>query len=407
MRITVIGAGYVGLPVATVFAERGHEVVLCEKNVSWAESIKRGVIPFNEPGLESLVVKNIDKRKLTVNSDGLEAGCKDTDICFVAVSTDSSKNSILRSVVKEVAKIVEDRVLIVLKSTLPIGLADQLAEEIGNGVKIAVNPEFLREGNAIEDFGNPERIVVGVTDQRSEQVLREVYRNWIERDVKWIATNRTTASIIKLVSNYWLAMRVAAINEVMDLCEVTTTDIKDVLEGIKADSRIGSHYLNPGIGFGGACLPKDCELLIAGARELDSPLKIAEAVATTNNARVAKIVAKIEHKFAGLSSPTIAVWGLTFKPDSGDTRSSMALKIATALSKSRLQPKLNIYDPYLADLPKELNGAKISADWRSSLRDADGLVTLTKHGTYTTIGYDDLMKYPVAERICDFASVWS
>lgn len=403
MEITVIGGGHVGLPVAAVFADRGNRVVCCERDPAKLACMRAGLAPFNEPGLDELVSKNLQAGSLAFQAD-LPGSVRGADLCFVTVATAADGHPQLTATVTDIVRHIPEGSVIALKSTMQPGTADKIARAAGERAKVAVNPEFLRQGSAVTDFRSPERIVIGANDESTLETMRKAYAPWRESSASWLEVTRTEAEIVKAGANCFLATRVALINEIYDLCEATGADIRVVRDALAADSRIGGHYLSPGIGFGGSCLPKDCELLAHAGRSAGSPMAVVEATTASNNGRQTRLADRIASLVHGLPDPAIAVWGLTFKPDSDDMRDSIALGIVDRLSQGRPSPRLRLHDPWA---PKDAAPAcgELFADWRESLEGADALVVLVAHSAYKGIRPEEAKGLMRGDAILDVAGV--
>ena len=380
MKIAVIGGGRVGAPVAAGFAGMGHCAVCCERNGEKLRALRSGRAPFDEPGLNALVGKHLRAGNLSFAADAGDA-VKDADVCFVAVETDVNGCAGLRAVVAEVAKRMHGRGGVAIKSTMPVGMSGELAK--ATGARVVVNPEFLRQGFAVGDFLRPSRIVVGADDEHAAMIMRAVYQPWIKNGVKLIETSRASAEIIKLSANFALASRVAVVNEIAGLCESAGADIDEVAAALALDKRIG--LAKSGAGFGGVCLPKDCELFAAAGRGFNYRATVAEAVSASNNKRPQKLAAHIAKHFPPGSHPRLAVWGLAFKAGGDDVRNSKAAETARLLGETPPLPSLRLHDPFVSPRAVENAPGEFFCDWRKSIKNADGLVVLAAHPCYADI----------------------
>src|SRR5260221_13341626 len=333
MRIVMIGSGYVGLVSGACFAEFGHNVTCVDNNVEKIKALRDGVIPFYEPELNQIVNENIKAGRLSFTLDLGEAVAR-TDVVFIAVATPSRRGdghadvSYVYEVARQLAHTVRGFTVIVTKSTVPLGTGDEiqhLIREENPSADIAVvsNPEFLREGTAIADFKRPDRIVIGLDNERAREVMTEVYRPLYLNRAPLLFTSRRSAELIKYAANAFLAMKITFINEIADLAEVTGADIQDIARGVGLDSRIGCKFLHAGPGYGGSCFPKDTLALVRTAQDFGRPTRLIETTIAVNDRRKAAMADKIIKACGGsVQGRTIAVLGLTFKPNTDDMRDS-------------------------------------------------------------------------------------
>jgi UDPglucose 6-dehydrogenase len=355
MRITMIGTGYVGLVSGACFSDFGHEVVCVDKDSAKIEALERNVMPIYEPGLDALVASNVKAGRLSFTTD-LAAGVAGADAVFIAVGTPSRRGdghadlSYVFGAVREVVASLTGPAVIVTKSTVPVGTGDEverIVAEVGpdKGIKVASNPEFLREGAAIDDFKRPDRVVCGVEDEYAREVLAQVYRPLsLNQSAPVLFTRRRTAEIIKYAANAFLATKITFINEIADLCEVAGADVQEVARGIGLDNRIGRKFLHAGPGYGGSCFPKDTLALLKTAQDYESPLRIVEAVVTANDQRKRAMGRKVIKAAGGdVKGKTIGILGLTFKPNTDDMRDSPAIAIIQTLQDAGAI--VRAYDP--------------------------------------------------------------
>jgi UDPglucose 6-dehydrogenase len=355
MRITMIGTGYVGLVSGACFSDFGHEVICVDKDASKIEALERNVMPIYEPGLDALVATNVKAGRLSFTTD-LAAGVAGADAVFIAVGTPSRRGdghadlSYVFGAVREVVAALTGPAVIVTKSTVPVGTGDQVEQivaEVGpeKGIKVASNPEFLREGAAIDDFKRPDRVVCGVEDDYARDVLAQIYRPLsLNQSAPVLFTRRRTAEIIKYAANAFLATKITFINEIADLCEVAGADVQEVARGIGLDNRIGRKFLHAGPGYGGSCFPKDTLALLKTAQDFESPLRIVEAVVTANDQRKRAMGRKVIKAAGGdVKGKTIGILGLTFKPNTDDMRDSPAIAIIQTLQDAGAI--IRAYDP--------------------------------------------------------------
>jgi UDPglucose 6-dehydrogenase len=353
MRVTMIGAGYVGLVSGACFADFGHNVTCVDKDAGRVAALNRGEIPIFEPGLAELVEANVRQGRLAF---AMEAdGVGEADAVFIAVGTPSRRGdghadlSFVYEAVREIAPKLSSTAVIVTKSTVPVGTGDEIERILREkrpeaDIQVVSNPEFLREGAAIQDFKHPDRIVIGTDDPRARTVLADVYRPLYLNAAPIFYVSRRTAELVKYASNAFLATKITFINEIADLCEHVGADVQDVARGMGLDNRIGAKFLHAGPGFGGSCFPKDTMALIKTAQDYGTQLRIVETVSAVNEQRkramARKVVAALDGSVRG---KTVAVLGLTFKPNTDDIRDSPAIPLITALQD--LGATVRGYDP--------------------------------------------------------------
>jgi UDPglucose 6-dehydrogenase len=361
MRIVMIGTGYVGLVSGACFADFGHRVTCVDKDKSKIDALLEGRIPIFEPGLDDLVAGNVASGRLDFTLD-LAAVLPEADAVFIAVGTPSRRGdghadlSFVYAAAEEMAPLLRDGAVVVNKSTVPVGTGDEveaIIHKVRPDLKFAVasNPEFLREGAAIDDFKGPDRIVVGVNDDHAEKVLQEIYRPLTRNDSPILIMSRRAAELTKYAANAFLATKISFINEMADLCEKVGADVRDVARGIGSDTRIGARFLQPGPGYGGSCFPKDTLALLKTGQDYGAPLQIVDAVVKVNDQRKAAMGAKVIAALQGgagagegeVAGKTVALLGLTFKADTDDMRDSPAIDITRALRAAGIT--VRAYDP--------------------------------------------------------------
>ena len=354
MRIAIIGTGYVGLVSGACFSDFGHEVVCVDKDADKIEALERGIMPIFEPGLAQLVARNVEGGRLSFTTD-LAFAVDGAEAVFIAVGTPSRRGdghadlSYVYSAAGEIAEALTGPVVIVTKSTVPVGTGDEverIVREAAPDIRTSVvsNPEFLREGAAIEDFKHPDRIVVGAEDERAAEVMREIYRPLYLNRAPLLFTSRRTAELIKYAANAFLATKITFINEIADLCENLGADVQDVSRGIGLDRRIGSKFLHAGPGYGGSCFPKDTIALLKTAEDNQAPLRIVEAVVSVNDTRKRAMGRKVIRALGDEPrGKTVALLGLTFKPNTDDMRDAPSISIVQALEDAGV--KVRGYDP--------------------------------------------------------------
>ena len=342
MRVAMIGTGYVGLVSGACFADFGHKVTCIDKDASKIARLERGEIPIFEPGLDALVASNVKEGRLSFTTEAGQA-VREADAVFIAVGTPSRRGdgyadlSYVYAAAEEVAGLVEGFTVVVTKSTVPVGTGDEIEaifERVRPDAEVAVvsNPEFLREGAAIEDFKRPDRVVVGTTEPRAQTVMRELYRPLYLNETPILFTARRTSELIKYAANAFLALKITFINEMADLCEAVGADVQQVSRGIGLDKRIGGKFLHAGPGYGGSCFPKDTLALVRTAADVGAPTRLVETTVAVNDARKLKMADKIVAALGGdVAGKTIALLGLTFKPNTDDMRDAPSLSIVPAL----------------------------------------------------------------------------
>ena len=354
MRVTMIGAGYVGLVSGACFADFAHEVICVDKDQAKIDALLSGRIPIFEPGLDDLVATNVAAGRLRFTTD-LAAAVKDAEVIFIAVGTPSRRGdghadlSYVYGAARDIAAAVTGAAVIVTKSTVPVGTGDEVerilreANPAGN-FKVVSNPEFLREGAAIDDFKRPDRIVIGSEDADARAVMRQLYRPLYLNAAPIIEMSRRGAELTKYAANAFLATKITFINEIADLCEKVGADVQDVARGIGLDGRIGGKFLHAGPGYGGSCFPKDTLALLKTAQDFDAPQRIVEAVVAVNDNRKRAMGRKIIAAMGGdVRGKTIAILGLTFKPNTDDMRDSPAISIIQTLQDGGAN--VRAYDP--------------------------------------------------------------
>ena len=341
MRVAMIGAGYVGLVSGACFADFGHQVTCIDKDAARIAALKRGEIPIFEPGLAELVESNLRQGRLEFAAEASRIG--EAEAIFIAVGTPSRRGdghadlSFVYQAVREIASLIKSTAVVITKSTVPVGTGDEIENILHQkrpdaDIQVASNPEFLREGAAIQDFKHPDRIVVGSDDDRARKVLAEIYRPLYLNTPPIVFVSRRTAELIKYASNAFLATKITFINEIADLCEQVGADVQEVARGMGLDNRIGAKFLHAGPGFGGSCFPKDTSALIKTAHDHGVPLRLVETVSSVNEQRKRAMARKVVQALGGsVRGKTIAVLGLTFKPNTDDTRDSPAIPLITAL----------------------------------------------------------------------------
>jgi UDPglucose 6-dehydrogenase len=400
MRVAMIGTGYVGLVSGACFADFGHHVVCVDKDASKIAALERGEMPIYEPGLDDLVAANVRAKRLSFTTD-LKGPVAEAEAVFIAVGTPSRRGdghadlSYVYAAAKEIAGALDGYTVVVTKSTVPVGTGDEVERIIGEtrpdaDFAVVSNPEFLREGAAIQDFKHPDRIVVGTGDARAGQVMAALYRPLYLNRSPIVTTSRRTAELIKYAANAFLATKITFINEIADLCERVGADVQDVARGIGLDNRIGGKFLHAGPGYGGSCFPKDTMALIKTGQDYEAPLRIVETVAAVNETRkramARKVVAAVGSNLRG---KTVAVLGLTFKPNTDDMRDAPSIPLITALHD--MGAKVRAYDPIgMEQAKKVLPELTYCDDEYGCAADADALVIVTEWEQFRALDLDRL-----------------
>ncbi|MCF8476229.1 MAG: UDP-glucose/GDP-mannose dehydrogenase family protein [Pseudolabrys sp.] len=408
MRVAMIGSGYVGLVSGACFADFGHEVTCVDKDKAKIDALKGGAVPIYEPGLTELVAANVKAGRLKFTTD-LPAAVKDADSVFIAVGTPSRRGdghadlSYVFAVARGIAGALDGFTVVVTKSTVPVGTGDEVERIIaetrpGADCAVVSNPEFLREGAAIRDFKHPDRIVVGTDNARAREVMTELYRPLYLNRSPVLFTDRRTAELIKYAANAFLATKITFINEIADLAEKVGADVQEIARGIGLDNRIGSKFLHAGPGYGGSCFPKDTLALIKTGQDHGAPLRIVEAVAAVNDTRKRAMARKVQTALGGdMRGKTIAVLGLTFKPNTDDMRDAPSIPLITALQD--MGATVRAYDPVGMEQAKTyLNQVTFSGDAYDCAEGASALVIVTEWEQFRALDFARLkgvMERPV------------
>lgn len=408
MHVTMIGTGYVGLVSGACFADFGHTVTCIDKDASKIERLRAGGIPIYEPGLENLVAQNVKAGRLFFDTEAAEAVRK-ADAVFIAVGTPSRRGdghadlSYVYAAAEEIADQIDGFTIIVTKSTVPVGTGDEIeriikAKRPDAQFAVVSNPEFLREGAAIEDFKRPDRVVVGIEDERARPVMTELYRPLYLNETPIVFTGRRTSELIKYAANAFLAMKITFINEMADLCEAVGADVQQVARGIGLDKRIGGKFLHAGPGYGGSCFPKDTLALVRTATDAGSPVRLIETTVAVNDSRKKAMAGKVSDALAGdLAGKTVGVLGLTFKPNTDDMRDAPSLDIVPALQA--MGARVQAFDPEGTHEARQmLRDVDFKADPYEAATGADVLVIITEWDQFRALDLDrvkQLMSSPV------------
>ncbi len=420
MKIVVIGTGYVGLVTGACFAEVGIDVICVDVDVKKIENLKNGIMPIYEPGLEEMVLRNHEKGRLSFSTN-LGVSIKEADVAFIAVGTPPGEDGsadlkYVIGVAKEIGANIDDYIVVVTKSTVPVGTAAKVRNavqgELGNRnlaieFDVASNPEFLKEGAAIEDFLKPDRIVVGVETKRAEDVMRKLYKPFLLNGHPIIFMDVPSSEMTKYAANAMLATKISFMNDIANLCEIMGADVNLVRKGIGSDPRIGNRFIYPGIGYGGSCFPKDVKALIRTARENGHEMRILQAVEDVNDDQKSVLFDKISKHFKGeLKGKSFAIWGLSFKPKTDDMREAPSLVIIEKLLAAGASVKA--YDPVAMHEAKKELGEQIeySKDPNDALIDADALLIVTEWPEFRTPNFKVMGKLMKSKLVFDGRNIY-
>ncbi len=408
MHIAMVGAGYVGLVSGSCLADFGHDVSCIDADAGKIEALKAGKMPIFEPGLAEIVANNVRAKRLSFSTD-LVTAVRQSQAVFIAVGTPSRRGdghadlSFVYQAARAIAAGLDGFTVVVTKSTVPVGTGDEVERIIREArpeadFAVVSNPEFLREGAAIDDFKRPDRIVIGLDDKRAESVMTEIYRPLYLNQAPFVFTSRRTSELTKYAANAFLATKITFINEIADLCERVGADVQDVARGIGLDKRIGAKFLHAGPGYGGSCFPKDTQALIKTAQDHGAPIRIVEVVAAVNDQRKRAMARKVLAACGGsVRGKTIAVLGLTFKPNTDDMRESPAISIITALQDCGA--RINAYDPEGMEQARlVIDDLDFFYDPYSCCDKADALVIITEWDAFRALDLDrvkSLLKAPI------------
>lgn len=404
MNIAVVGTGYVGLVTGTCLAETGNHVICVDINADKIQKMQSGIVPIYEPHLDALFERNIKQGRLTFTTNLAEA-IEKAKIIFLALPTPPGEDgsadlSYILGVAKDLGKLIKDYKVIVDKSTVPVGTAEKVKQTILNSIlqgesrgetlfDVVSNPEFLREGFAVDDFMKPDRVVIGTSSEKARKIMEELYKPYVRQGNPIIFMDERSAELTKYAANAFLATKITFMNEIANLCEKLGADVDAIRMGIGSDDRIGKRFLFPGIGYGGSCFPKDVQALAKSANEVNYNFKILDAVMDINNKQKTIIIPKIKNYFKNnLKDKKIALWGLAFKPDTDDIREAPALYIIEELLKEGAS--ITAYDPEAMNNVRNLIGDKITyaLDEYDALREADALLIATEWSVFRTPDFD-------------------
>ncbi len=408
MRVTMIGTGYVGLVSGACFADFGHTVTCVDKDEGKIARLQKGEIPIFEPGLDDLVKDNVDQGRLFFTTDPSQA-IRDADAVFIAVGTPSRRGdghadlTYVYAAAEEIAGLMQGYTVVVTKSTVPVGTGDEVEAIIKRtrpdaDFSVVSNPEFLREGAAINDFKRPDRVVVGTDDERAKERMTDLYRPLFLNETPIVFTSRRTSELTKYAANAFLAMKITFINEIADLCEAVGANVQEVAKGIGLDNRIGRKFLNAGPGYGGSCFPKDTLALMKTARDNSAPIELIETTVRVNSARKQKMAQKIVEALDGnVKGKTIAILGLTFKPNTDDMRDAPALDIVPTLQDEGA--KVRAFDPEgMKEAKHMLKDVTFASGPYDCVQGADAVVIITEWDQFRALDLDrmkDALKTPI------------
>jgi len=386
VKIGVVGTGYVGLVVGTCLAENGNDVVCVDNDARKIEALERGELPIYEPGLQEMIPRNVAEERLRFSTDLVRA-VEGSDIIFIAVGTPQDEDGsadmrFVLEVAESIGRAMNGRKIVVTKSTVPVGTAARIREAMtkvtSHPVAVVSNPEFLKEGAAVDDFLKPDRVVIGTDDAGVEQVMRELYSPFVRTGNPILVMDHASAEMTKYAANAMLATRISFMNEIANLCDRLGADVRHVRLGVGSDTRIGSSFLFPGAGYGGSCFPKDVKALIRMGRDADCELRVVGAVDATNEAQKTILMPRLEEFLGGFEGKTVGIWGLAFKPRTDDMREAPSLAIIETLLRGGA--KVQAYDPKAIQVAREHLGERVSYCERSydACADADALVVVTE-----------------------------
>ena len=415
MHVVMIGTGYVGLVSGVCFADFGHTVTCLDKDAGKIERLRAGIMPIYEPGLEALVARNVSEGRLAFATEA-GAAISEADAVFIAVGTPSRRGdghadlSFVYAAAQEIAPLLRGFTVLVTKSTVPVGAGDEIEAVVRRAspdadVAVVSNPEFLREGSAIEDFKRPDRVVVGLEDERARAVMTELYRPLNLNETPLLFTDRRTSELIKYAANAYLAMKITYINEMADLCEQVGADVQQVAKGIGLDKRIGPKFLHAGPGYGGSCFPKDTLALVRTAKDAGAPLRLVETTIAINDARKKAMAGKVARALGGdLTGKIIGVLGLTFKPNTDDMRDAPALDILPALQA--MGATIQAFDPEGHEARQMLAGVDFKDGPYDAAQDADALLILTEWDQFRALDLARVKARMRAPNVIDLRNIY-
>ena len=415
MKISCVGCGYVGIVAGTCLADMGNEVTCCDIDKSKINKLKRGVIPIYEPGLKDMFERNVKGKRLRFSSD-MKDTIKKSDVIFITVGTPPGRNHeadlcAVESVAGQIGKNMKSYKLIVNKSTVPVGTAELVKKIVRKNqtekfeFDVISNPEFLREGEAVKDFTNPDRIVIGTDSEKAEEIMMSIYRGIARADKPVFITDIKSAEMIKYASNAMLATRISFMNEIAQLCEKVGADVKNVAKGVGLDNRIGPRFLQAGMGYGGSCFPKDVKALSELMKQNKVKDKLLSAVNTINEDQRKFIFQKIKKLISPLKGKSVAVWGLAFKPKTDDIREAPSIDIIRELRKSGA--KIRAFDPVAKiNAKKVLKGVTFCSDPYSTVKGCDALLVATEWNEFRTLDFEHVKRLLKQPNIIDGRNIY-
>jgi UDPglucose 6-dehydrogenase len=415
MKIAVIGTGYVGLVAGACFAENGNDVICVDKDPAKVRTLQRGRIPIYEPGLEELVRRNRAEKRLTFTTN-LPRGVRASQIVFIAVGTPTGEDGSadlrhVMDVAREIARVMNGYKVIVDKSTVPVGTADKVREvirkETSHPFSVVSNPEFLKQGAAIDDFMKPDRVVIGAEDPRSAEIMRELYAPFTRTGAPIMMMDCASAELCKYAANAMLATRISFMNEVANVCEVVGADVDSVRRAVASDRRIGPSFLFPGVGYGGSCFPKDVKAMLNFAANKSYDFQILKAVECVNERQKVRLLAKMKKHFGTLKGKRIAVWGLAFKPKTDDMREAPAVPLIEALLESGAT--VTAYDPEAIRVARGIFGSAVqfADNGYAALSGADALAIVTEWNEFREPDYGRIRKLMRSPVIFDGRNIYN
>jgi UDPglucose 6-dehydrogenase len=420
MKIAVVGTGYVGLVTGTCFAEVGIDVTCIDIDLKKIENLNKGILPIYEPGLEELVARNVEAGRLHF-STSLAESIKGCDVAFIAVGTPPGEDGsadlkYVLGVAGEIGTNIDNYIVVVTKSTVPVGTATKVNEAVKQALAkrnvsieydVASNPEFLKEGAAVDDFLKPDRIVVGIESKRAEDIMRKLYKPFLLNGHPIIFMDIPSAEMTKYAANAMLATKISFMNDVANLCEIMGADVNMVRKGIGSDPRIGNKFIYPGIGYGGSCFPKDVKALIKTAEENGHKMRILQAVEDVNEDQKSVMFNKVSRHFSGnLKGKTFAIWGLSFKPKTDDMREAPSLVIIEKLLAA--SASIKAFDPVAMHEAKKMIGEQITycKDQYDTLIDADALIIATEWPEFRSPNFNVIAKLMKSKTIFDGRNIY-
>jgi UDPglucose 6-dehydrogenase len=415
MKIAVVGSGYVGLVAGACLAENGNEVVCVDKDPAKIRALQRGKIPIYEPGLDELVRRNRSEKRL-VFTTALERGVRNSQIIFIAVGTPTGEDGSadlqhVLNVARDTARAMNGYKVIVNKSTVPVGTAARVREvirrETTHPFSVVSNPEFLKQGAAIDDFMKPDRVVIGAEDPRGAELMKELYAPFTRTGAPIMLMDCASAELSKYAANAMLATRISFMNEVANVCEATGANVDQVRRAVAADRRIGSSFLFPGVGYGGSCFPKDVKAMVRFAAEKDYRFEILEAVEGVNERQKTRLLAKMQAQIGPLKGKRIAVWGLSFKPRTDDMREAPAVPLIAGILAAGAA--VQAYDPEAMTVARGIFGSKVTFAENSyaALKGADALVIVTEWNEFREPDFERMKKLLRSPVIFDGRNLYS